>query len=78
MAHQGPRVNLRQDRNFELLQILLGHLLRAPVRADLRELAHDQAFDIRPGGFVVFWIGAVIADLRVGENDNLASNRKGR
>ena len=39
----------------------------------LRELADDQALDIRTRGFVVFGIGAVIADFRIGENNNLAA-----
>ena len=39
----------------------------------LRKLAHDQALDIRTRGFVVFGVGAVVADFRIGENYNLAA-----
>src|SRR5437763_15404096 len=76
MTHKRPRINFRQDRNPELFEIFLSHLLRAPVRTDFRELAHDQAFDIGPRGFVVFRIGAVISDFRIGENYNLAAVRR--
>ena len=43
-----------EHRNLELLQIFFGNLLRAPVGADSRKLAHDQPFDIGARGFVVF------------------------
>jgi hypothetical protein len=36
-----------------------------------REFANDQALDIGPRGLIVRLIGAVIADLGVGEDDNL-------
>ena len=32
----------------------------------------DQPFDIGTGGFIVFGVGAVVADLRVGQDDDLA------
>ena len=54
------------------IQILFRDLLRAPVGADARELAHHQAFDIRLVGFVVVRIGAVIADFGIGQDDDLA------
>ncbi len=73
MPHQRARIDLRQHRNLELFEIFLGHLLRAPVGADSRKLAHDQSLDIRTRGFVVFRVGPVIADFRIGENYNLAA-----
>ena len=36
------------------------------------ELADDQALDIGLGGLVVCLVGAVVADLGVGENDDLS------
>ncbi len=72
MPNQGARVDLAQHRNLVALQIFFRNFLRAPVRADPRELAHDQAFDIRPRGFVVVRVGAVIADFRIGENYDLS------
>src|SRR5690349_8213612 len=73
MPHQRPRIDLRQHWNLELFEIFLGHLRRAPVRADSRKLAHDQSFDIRTRSFVVLRVGSVIADFRIGENYNLAA-----
>ena len=72
MAHQSARVNVAEHRNLELFEIFFGDLLRAPVGADSRKLAHDQALDIRARGFVVFRVGSVIADFRIGENYDLA------
>ena len=71
MPHQRARVDLRKHRNLEALHVLVGDLLRAPVRADRRELAHDQPLDVGLGGLVVCLVGAVVADLRIGENDDL-------
>ena len=71
MAHQGSSVNFGQNRNLELLQIFFGYFLGSPVGADFGKFANDQPLDIGPGGFVVFGVGPVIANLRVGENDNL-------
>src|ERR1700756_5121932 len=72
MPYERPGIDLRQHWNPELLKIFFSHLLRAPVGADPRKLAHDQAFNVGPGGFVVFRIGAVISDFWIGENYNLA------
>src|SRR5215469_8690213 len=73
MANEGSRINFRQHGNPELLEIFFSHLLRAPIGADFRELAHNQTLDVGPGGFVIFRIRAVISDFRVGENYNLAA-----
>src|ERR1700722_2388774 len=73
MAHQCPRIDIAEHRNPELFEIFFRDLLRAPVGADAGKLAHDQAFDIRPRSFIVFWVGSVIADFRISENDDLAS-----
>src|SRR5690349_9008795 len=73
MTHQRARVNLSQHRNPELFEIFLGHLGRAPVRTDSRKLADNQPLDVGTRSFVVFRVGAVITDFRVGENYNLAA-----
>src|SRR5207245_2266208 len=46
--------------------------LGAPVGAHPGKLAHNQAFDVGPRGLVVFRVGAVVADFRIGENYDLA------
>ena len=76
MAHQRARVDLGEHGNLVALEKFLGNLLRAPVGADARELAHDQPFDIRTRGFVVVGVGAVIADFRIGEDYDLAGVRR--
>ena len=54
----------------------LRRLIRAPVAGERRKLAHHQSFDVRPRRFVVGLVGAVVADLRIGENDDLAGIRR--
>ena len=71
MPHQGPRINLRQHWNGIPLHILVRDLFRAPVRADGREFTYDQALDVGLGRLVVCLVGSVIADLRIGKNDDL-------
>jgi hypothetical protein len=71
VAHQRAGVDLRQHRNRIALHVLVGDLLGAPIRADGRELADDQALDIGLGRLVVRPASAVVADLWVGENDDL-------
>src|SRR5438128_10303298 len=73
MPDQRSRVDFRQHWNLELFEIFFRDLLRAPVGADSRALANDQTFNIGPRGFVVFRIGAVISDFRIGANNNLAA-----
>ena len=53
----------------------VGLFVGAPVARDVRKFAHGQAFDVGPRGFVIVAAGAVIADLRVGEDDDLAGIR---
>ena len=73
MAHQRPRIDFGEHRNPELFEIFFGNLLRTPVGAYAGKLAYDQALDIRPRGFVVFWVGSIVPDFRIGENDDLTS-----
>jgi hypothetical protein len=54
-------------------EVFLGHLLGAPVGADGRKFARDQAFDVRTAGLVVGGVGTVISDLRIGQDNNLSS-----
>src|SRR5690349_14371825 len=75
MTHKGAAVNIGDHRDLELLKVLIRDLLRAPVRTDGRKLTHDQSFDKRVCGFVVFRIGAVVSDFGVGKNDDLPGVR---
>ena len=73
VAHECAGVDLGEHGNLVALEVFLGDFLGTPVRADARELADNQALDVRAGGFVVVGVGAVIADLGVGENYDLSS-----
>src|SRR3984885_11638102 len=75
MPHQCPRIDIGQHRHLELLQVLFGHLLRAPIRTHLRKLAYDEPFNPGTRSFVVFLVGAVVADLRVGQDNDLSRIR---
>src|SRR5215469_3413771 len=72
MAHQSARIDIREHWHFELLQIFFRHLLRAPVRADARELAYDQPFNPRTRSLVIVLVGTVISDLWIRQNDDLS------
>src|ERR1700692_3001618 len=73
MTHQRARIDISEHRNPELFEIFFGNLLRTPVGADAGKFAYDQALYIWTCGFVVFWVGSVVSDFRIGENDDLAS-----
>ncbi len=75
VAHQRTGVNFGEDRNSVALHVLVGYLLGAPVGADLGEFADDQSFDVGPCGLIVGVVRAVVADLWVGEDDDLACVR---
>src|SRR5713101_1492862 len=71
VAYQRARVDIPDDRNLVAIEIELRGFRGAPVGADLRKLAHDQRFDVRPARLFVLEIGANISNVRVGEADNL-------
>ena len=45
---------------------------RTPVRCDVGKLPHHQRFDVRPSGFFVVEVRANVADVWIGQTDNLA------
>ena len=51
---------------------LVGGFVAAPIGGGLGPFADDEAFDVGFGGFVVGGSGPVVADLRIGEDDDLA------
>jgi hypothetical protein len=71
VAHQRARVDLGNHRDVVGGEELLGVLIRAPVAGDGGELAYNQPLDVRPGRFAVLGGRAIVADLRVGEDDDL-------
>ncbi len=71
VAHQRASVDVPDDRNLVPVQIQLGGFRRSPVGRDLREFPHDERFDVRPRGFLIFEVGADVSDVRVGQTNDL-------
>ena len=72
MADQGARIEAGDNGHAVPSQERAGLRIRTPVAGDGGELAHYQAFDVRPRGFVIALAGSVVADLGIGEDDDLA------
>ena len=72
MADEGAGIEIGNDGDAGVGEEAVGFLVGAPVAGDAGEFADGEAFDVGFGGFVIGGAGAVIADLRVGENDDLA------
>ena len=71
VANESAGIDIPDDRDFVAIQIELGGFGGAPVRGDLRELAHNERFDVGTRRFFVVQIRADIADVRIGEADDL-------
>src|SRR5690349_18721908 len=52
---------------------MFGTLFGAPVAGDGRDFTDYQAFNEGFDGFVVGRVGAIVADLRIGEDNDLAA-----
>jgi len=52
-------------------QIFLRGFTGAPIGSQRRKLPDDERFDVGFGRFFIVTIGAYIADVRIGETDNL-------
>ena len=69
---QRARVNALDAGNAVVFQIFSQRKIRAPVADDRREFADDEARRVRPPGFDVLRVDAVIADERIRHRDDLA------
>ena len=78
MPNQRARIDVADDRDLAAREKRIGLLIRAPVAGAGRKFAYHQAFDVGFDGLIVFRTGPVVADLRVGEDDNLAGIGRGR
>ena len=76
MANQRARIEPGDDGDAVPRQERAGLGIRTPVAGDGREFANHQAFDVRPRGFVIALAGSVVADLGIGEDDDLAGVRR--
>jgi hypothetical protein len=72
VPHQRARVNIPDRRNFVAVQVKLRALRGSPVGRNLGKLPDDERFDVWPPGLLIFKIGADVADVRIGEADNLS------
>jgi len=72
VANQRARINIPDNRNFVAIQIELRGFGGTPVRSNLRELANDQRFDIRPSGLLIIEIRADITDVGIRQANDLA------
>jgi hypothetical protein len=68
---QRARVDIPDDGNFVAIEIELRAFAGAPVGSNLRELANDERFDVRARSFFILEIRADIADVGIGETDDL-------
>ncbi len=71
MANERARVNVSNDRNAVTLEICLRGFAGAPVGRKLGKFADDQPFDVGLAGFLVIEIGADVADVGIGEANDL-------
>jgi len=71
VANKRAGIDIPDSGNFVAIQIKLGGFGGAPIRRDLRKFAHNQRFDVRPNCFFIVEIRADIADVRIGEANNL-------
>ena len=71
VADERAGINVPDDGNLVAVQIELRGFRRAPVRRDLRKLAHDERFNVRPRGFLVVEIGADVSDVRIRQANDL-------
>ena len=72
VADQRARIEVVDDGDAGACGESVGLVIRPPVGGDRGELADGKAFDVGALGFVVLDGGAVVPDLGVGEDDDLA------
>jgi len=71
MQNERARIDVPDDRNLVAIEIKLGGFRGAPVRGNLREFANDQGFNVRTRGLLIVQIGADIANVRIGQANDL-------
>ena len=76
MADQGAGVEIGDDGYVCTGEERVGGGIAAPIAGHGRELADHQAFNVGTPGLVVGGAGSVIADLGIGEDDDLAGIRR--
>jgi hypothetical protein len=71
VADQRTGINVPDNGNLVAIEIELGGFGRAPVGGNLGEFPDDEGFDVGTRGFFVIEIGADVADVGIGEANDL-------
>ena len=83
--HRAGRTNVTSEaagvdpgdaRDLMAFEVAAQTLGRAPVRRTPRQVTHDHAPAVRRPRFVVVAVDAVVADVRIGEGDDLTRVRR--
>ena len=72
-ARQAPRVHIRDRHDLLAHEVLLERRIRPPTARAPRRLSDDEPGSPDLAGFHVFAVDAGIADLRIGQGDDLES-----
>ncbi len=75
VADEGARVEIADDGDAGAGEEGIGRGIAAPVAGDGGKLADHETFNVRTLRLVVGGAGSVVADLGVGEDDDLAGIR---
>jgi hypothetical protein len=73
VPHERSRIHVPNRGNLVTFQVGLRRFTGAPIRRDLREIAHDERFDVRPRGLLILGIRADISNVGIRQADNLAA-----
>jgi len=72
VANQRPRVDIPNDGDFVAFEVFLCGFARTPIGSERREIANNERFYVGSRRFLVIQVCADVADVRIGEADNLA------
>jgi len=72
VAHQSARVNVPNHGHLITVQVKLRSFGGTPIGRNLRKLAYDERFDVRPRGLLIIEIRADIADVRIRQAHDLS------
>ena len=71
VENQCARVDVPDNGNFVAIQIELSRFGSAPIGGNLRKFPDDERLNVRAPRFLVVEIGADIADVRIGQANDL-------
>lgn len=72
MFGEGAGIDGFDAEDVVFFKVVCERLSGAPVGGDVTEFFDDEGADVRPGGFVISRVDAVVADHRVCHCDDLA------